>query len=107
MVRSRARLAVVEVLQPDLPGILDGMTDPQPGRGDAGHAHEDSHGPGAGPAHPHGPGPLGRLRHLVRPHSHEAADRVDAAMEASAEGMRALWISLAVLAVTALVQAAV
>ena len=47
------------------------------------------------------------LLHLVRPHSHEAADKVDRAMEASAEGMRALWISLAVLAVTALIQAAV
>ena len=69
--------------------------------------HEHSHGSGPGSAHTHGPGALGRLRHLVRPHSHEAADRVDAAMEASAEGMRALWISLAVLAVTALVQAAV
>ena len=58
------------------------------------------------PAHTHGPGALRRLRHLVGPHSHEAADRVDAAMEASAEGTRALWISLAVLAVTALVPAA-
>lgn len=38
---------------------------------------------------------------------HEAADKVDAAMEASAEGMRALWISLAVLAGTAALQAAV
>jgi cation diffusion facilitator family transporter len=45
------------------------------------------------------------LRHLLRPHSHEAAEQVDAAMEASAEGMRALWISLAVLAVTAALQA--
>jgi hypothetical protein len=44
---------------------------------------------------------------MIRPHSHEAADKVDAAMEASAEGMRALWISLAVLGVTAVVQAAV
>jgi len=43
----------------------------------------------------------------VRPHSHEAADKVDAAMEASADGMRALWISLAVLGATALVQAVV
>src|ERR1700722_18640694 len=107
------------------------MTDPPPGRGDAGHAHEPghahqpghahgssdahepgrghehSHRPGPGSARTHGPGPLDRLRHLVGPHSHEAADRVDEAMEASAEGMRALWISLAVLAVTALVQAAV
>ena len=44
---------------------------------------------------------------MLRPHSHEAADQVDAAMEASAEGMRALWISLAVLGVTALIQAVV
>ncbi|HEX9355637.1 MAG TPA: cation diffusion facilitator family transporter [Streptosporangiaceae bacterium] len=44
---------------------------------------------------------------MIRPHSHEAADRVDAALEASEQGMRALWISLAVLTVTALVQAVV
>jgi len=43
----------------------------------------------------------------VRPHSHEAADKIDAAMEASGDGMRALWISLAVLAATAAIQAAV
>ena len=47
------------------------------------------------------------VRHVIRPHSHEAADRVNAALETSQEGMRALWISLAILAVTALVQAAV
>ena len=50
---------------------------------------------------------LGRLQHVLRPHSHEAADKVDAAMEASAEGMRALWISLGVLGATALLQAVV
>jgi cation diffusion facilitator family transporter len=50
---------------------------------------------------------MARLRHVLSPHSHEAADQVDAAMEASAEGMRVLWISLAVLGVTALLQAAV
>ena len=50
---------------------------------------------------------LARLGHLVRPHSHEAADKVDAAMEASAEGIRALWISLAALGVTAAIQAVV
>jgi cation diffusion facilitator family transporter len=53
----------------------------------------------------------GGLRHalagLLRPHGHEATDKIDAAMEASAEGMRTLWISLAVLGVTAAVQAAV
>ncbi len=47
------------------------------------------------------------LRHVLRPHSHDAADKVDAAMEASAEGMRALWVGLAVLGCTALLQAAV
>ena len=49
----------------------------------------------------------GRLRHLGRPHSHEAAGKVDAALESSAAGMRALWVSLAVLGVTAVIQAAV
>ncbi len=38
-----------------------------------------------------------KVTHFFRPHSHEAADKVDAAMESSAEEMRALWISLAVL----------
>ncbi len=46
-------------------------------------------------------------RHLFRPHSHDTADRVDAVMEASADGMRALWISLAGLAATAAVEAGV
>ena len=71
------------------------------GHGD-GHSHE--HG---GHSHEHGSGVLARIRHVVRPHSHDAADKVDAAMEASAEGMRALWISLAVLAATAVFQAIV
>ena len=44
---------------------------------------------------------------MRRPHSHDAASKVDAAMESSAEGIRALWISLAVLGGTALIQAAV
>ena len=48
-----------------------------------------------------------RLTHAVRPHSHEAADKVDAALEASADGMRALWISLGVLGLTAVIQAVV
>src|SRR5215469_7636823 len=64
------------------------------------HDHEHDH-------QDHARGWLARLRHAVRPHSHEAADKIDAAMEASAEGMRALWISLAVLAATAAIQAAV
>jgi cation diffusion facilitator family transporter len=50
---------------------------------------------------------VARLRHVLRPHSHDASDKVDAAMEASAAGMRAVWVSLAVLGGTALLQAAV
>jgi cation diffusion facilitator family transporter len=66
--------------------------------------------PDRGHGHGHGrdQGAVGRLLdhlgHVVRPHSHEAADKVDAAMESSREGMRALWISLAVLGGTALAQ---
>ncbi|MGD9531906.1 cation diffusion facilitator family transporter [Pseudonocardia sp.] len=73
----------------------------------AGHA-------GRGHGHPHGHPPVRRARrawhavtHLLTPHSHDTADRVDPAMAASAAGMRALWISLAVLGVTAAAQAAV
>ncbi len=40
-------------------------------------------------------------------HSHDAADQVDEALEADADGRRALLVSLAVLALTALVQAVV
>jgi len=55
--------------------------------------------------HPHGGGLGHRIKHAVTPHSHDSADKVDPAMEASREGMRALWISLAVLGVTAAAQA--
>ncbi len=48
-----------------------------------------------------------RLARLTPLHSHEPAAKVDAAMEASSAGMRALWVSLGVLAGTAAIQAAV
>jgi cation diffusion facilitator family transporter len=73
----------------------------------------DPHLPASGHDHGHEhdlrpePGLAARLRHLLRPHSHEPAGQVDAVMEASKEGMRTLWISLAVLGVTAMVQAVV
>ncbi|MFF4093954.1 cation diffusion facilitator family transporter [Streptomyces sp. NPDC001834] len=92
------------------------------------HAHDHhAHGQGPGQGH-HGPGhthahsgsedrpghdvsPTARLRsrlaHLVTPHGHEAADKVDTAMEASREGMRTLWISLVVLGATTVAQGVV
>ncbi|BCJ48252.1 cation efflux system protein [Actinoplanes ianthinogenes] len=48
-----------------------------------------------------------KIRHRLTPHSHDTADKVDDALESSRAGMRALWISLAALTLTALVQAAV
>jgi cation diffusion facilitator family transporter len=101
--RNRLVVVVVDVLQPDSSRILGVMGDSQLGPAAPGHAHGHQHG------HDHAsrPGVIERFRHVLRPHSHDATDKVDAAMEASAEGMRALWISLAVLAATALAQAAV
>jgi len=50
-----------------------------------------------------------RVGHLLggHRHGHAAVDRVDTAMTASREGMRTLWLSLAILGVTAAVQAVV
>ena len=50
---------------------------------------------------------LHRLRHAVTPHSHDSADKTDAALESSREGLRALWISLAALGITAALQAVI
>ncbi|MFF7985673.1 cation diffusion facilitator family transporter [Streptomyces sp. NPDC007901] len=75
------------------------------------HGHQHDHGRRHGHGHGHPRSPSGglrhRLTHLLTPHSHETADKLDPALEASARGMRALWVSLAVLGATALVQAVV
>lgn len=69
---------------------------------------QHSHGHGHGHSHGHGHGGWrGRLREILRPHSHDAADAVDDALEASSEGIRAVWTSLVVLGLTALAQAVV
>ena len=77
-----------------------------------GHGHGHRHGHEHGRGHGHGrPSVLQRgwraVRHLMTPHGHDSADRVDSTMAASEAGMRALWISLAVLGATAAVQAVV
>ena len=66
-----------------------------------GHGHEQEHG------HEHGRGPVAWVRELVVPHSHDASDRVDSALEASREGMRCLAWSFAALTLTAALQAVV
>lgn len=56
-------------------------------------------------AHAHGRSPLiGAAAHLVRPHSHDAADSMDSALESSAAGLRAVKVSFAALMATAAVQ---
>ncbi|MER6346409.1 cation diffusion facilitator family transporter [Streptomyces sp. NPDC001595] len=74
-----------------------------------GHGHGHGHGHNHGHGHAHGrrPGLRHRLGHLLTPHSHDTADKVDPALESSARGLRALWVSLAVLGATALAQAVV
>src|SRR6266496_4096017 len=55
------------------------------GHGDHGHDH-------GGPGHGSGLAALWhKLSHLVTPHSHDAMDKVDSAMAASRDGVRALW----------------
>ncbi|MET7324188.1 cation diffusion facilitator family transporter [Streptomyces sp. NPDC005549] len=78
------------------------------------HHPHDHHRDGHHRPHP-GPSPSAarwrrcahRLAHRLTPHSHESADKLDPALESSARGLRALWVSLAVLGATALAQAAV
>jgi cation diffusion facilitator family transporter len=81
------------------------------GHGDHGHDDHDQaehgHGEHGGHEHSHGHGAWGRLSELFVPHSHDAGDKVDAALEGSREGMRAVWLSLAGLGVTAVAQAVV
>ncbi|MFJ5265398.1 cation diffusion facilitator family transporter [Streptomyces sp. NPDC088387] len=68
------------------------------------HPHPHSDAPHN---HPHRHPKKRSLRHLLTPHSHESADKVDRALESSARGMRALWVSFAVLGATALAQTVV
>jgi cation diffusion facilitator family transporter len=65
------------------------------------HQHHHHH---AGHQHHHRSGAIGALREVFVPHSHDAADSIDDALEASAVGIRAVGISLVVLGCTAVLQ---
>jgi cation diffusion facilitator family transporter len=97
------------------------MTDADPETGQSGHEHPpvdhdhgEPHDQGPGHGHAHRPGDdhdhqypsglKGFVLSLFRPHSHDTADSVDSAQEASAEGVRAVKISLVVLGVTAIAE---
>jgi cation diffusion facilitator family transporter len=63
-------------------------------RGEHDHHHDHHHGTGWRPL-------LAAVTHPFTPHSHDAADSVDAALEASDEGIRAVKLSLVGLGATA------
>ena len=71
------------------------------------HDHDPTdhhHGHGHDHHHHHGGGLLGAVRDVFAPHSHDPADSVDDALESSAQGIRAVKISLVALAATAIFQ---
>lgn len=65
------------------------------------HHHEHAHGP---EEHHHPTGFKGFLYGLFVPHSHDTSDSIDDALESSAQGVRALKISLFVLLGTTVLQ---
>ncbi|MBS1905833.1 MAG: cation transporter [Actinobacteria bacterium] len=71
------------------------------------HDHDHGHGHGHGHGHEHPSGVKGFLYGLFVPHTHDAADAIDDAMEASSAGIRALKMSLVILLVTTILQAVV
>lgn len=63
-----------------------------------GHSHDHDHG------HTHPTGLKGILHSLFVPHSHDASDSIDDALEASSQGIRAVKLSLIGLGITAVLQ---
>ncbi|MFG1965995.1 cation diffusion facilitator family transporter [Nonomuraea sp. NPDC049028] len=75
---------------------------PEPAHGHGhGHGHEGERGRGGIR------GLLAKAGHALAPHSHDSADKTDAALEGSSRGLRVLAVSFGVLLVTAAVQAVI
>lgn len=68
---------------------------------DHGHDHADGHD------HEHATGLWAGVKEIFVPHSHDAADSTDTALESSAKGIRAVKVSLVALMITALAQVAI
>lgn len=77
---------------------------PTGGRSRRGHDEEDHGHHGDGHSHSHPGGLRAFLHGIFVPHSHDVADSIDDAMEASNQGVKAVKISLAGLGVTAIFQ---
>jgi cation diffusion facilitator family transporter len=66
-----------------------------------GHDHGHDHG---GHDHDHPRGLRGAIKEIFAPHSHDASDSIDGALESSAAGIRAVKISLLALGATSIAQ---
>ncbi len=73
---------------------------PNDDRDHGGHKHPQRHPHD----HDHSKGLRGAVKQIFAPHSHDAAESLDSALESSAAGIRAVRISLLVLGITAIVQ---
>ncbi|MDN5892443.1 cation diffusion facilitator family transporter [Arthrobacter sp. AOP36-A1-22] len=71
------------------------------------HSHSHSHAADHEHEHSHPTGFKGFLYGIFVPHSHDAADSIDDAMEANSAGIRALKISLVLMLATTVAQAVV
>ncbi len=71
------------------------------------HSHEEKHGHSPTQDHNHTDGDnklVTAIAHFFKPHSHDAADSIDGALEGSKEGIKTLKITFAILGATALFQ---
>ena len=68
------------------------------------HSHDHDHNHNHNHDHDHGRGFTAAVRELFLPHSHDAADSIDGALESSAAGIRAVKISFLVLIATSIAQ---
>jgi cation diffusion facilitator family transporter len=75
--------------------------------GDHGHDHAHPHDHDHGHEHSHPTGVKGFFYGLFVPHTHDSADSIDDALEASTQGVRALKISLFILLGTTVLQFAI
>lgn len=71
---------------------------------DDAHDHDSAHDHVHAHDHEHPAGWRGAAVSLFAPHSHDIADSIDSALEASTQGIRAVKISLVALGITALLQ---
>jgi cation diffusion facilitator family transporter len=70
-----------------------------------GHGHDHGHPHGRGHSHDGRGGRIGAaLREVFAPHSHDASDSIDGALQSSAAGIRAVKMSLLALAATSIAQ---